>query len=78
MEHCLAAEPDDEFRGAAGPSCSNAARPRTLLRRVLRGGVDPGFELTDDVNGYRQEGFAAFDGSTAGAGCRRRAPTCTR
>ena len=40
----------------------------------------PGYPLTDDVNGYRQEGFAAFDrnihrGRRLSA---RPAPTCTR
>ena len=42
--------------------CSNAARRRTRSsapssRRCSR----PGYPLTDDVNGYRQEGFAKFD-----------------
>ena len=31
------------------------------VRRVLRAVQQAGYQLTDDVNGYRQEGFARFD-----------------
>ena len=43
-------------------SCWSAARPRTRSsRRSSRPPVEAGYPATDDVNGYRQEGFARFD-----------------
>ena len=43
-------------------SCSSAARPRARSsRRSSTRSSRPAIPLTDDVNGYRQEGFAAFD-----------------
>ena len=51
-------------RGAAatGRSCSSAARPPTRCSgRSSRPPQEAGYPLTDDVNGYRQEGFARFD-----------------
>ena len=50
--------------GAAATArwCSSAARPRTRCsRRSSRRSQEAGYPLTDDVNGYRQEGFARFD-----------------
>ena len=42
--------------------CSSAARPRARCsRRSSRPCQQAGYPLTDDVNGYRQEGFAKFD-----------------
>ncbi|MGW7002460.1 choline dehydrogenase [Streptomyces sp. NPDC054933] len=62
MENCLAAEDDDAFRGHSGPLVLErgpAANP--LFSAFLDAARQAGFPLTDDVNGYRQEGFAAFD-----------------
>jgi choline dehydrogenase len=62
MEDCLAAEPGDEFRGRGGPLVLErgpAAGP--LFRAFFEAVQQAGYPLTDDVNGYRQEGFAAFD-----------------
>jgi choline dehydrogenase len=62
MENCLAAGPDDEFRGHDGPLVLErgpAAGP--LFPAFLKAVQEAGHPLTDDVNGYRQEGFAAFD-----------------
>ena len=43
-------------------SCSNAGRPTTRCSgRASKPAQQAGYPLTDDVNGYRQEGFAAFD-----------------
>ena len=43
-------------------SCSNAARPTNPLFGAFFDAVQQaGYALTDDVNGYRQEGFAKFD-----------------
>ena len=51
-------------RGAAatGRSCSSAARPTNpLFGAFFQAAQEAGYPLTDDVNGYRQEGFARFD-----------------
>ena len=61
METCLAPAPTT---GAAATArwCWSAARPRTRSsRRSSRRPQEAGYPLTDDVNGYRQEGFARFD-----------------
>ena len=62
MENCLAAAPDDEFRGHAGPLVLERG-PATspLFRAFFEAVQQAGYQLTADVNGYRQEGFAAFD-----------------
>jgi choline dehydrogenase len=62
MENCLAAEPDDPFRGHDGPLALErgpAASP--LFEAFLQATEQAGYPRTDDVNGYRQEGFARFD-----------------
>src|SRR5262245_38927315 len=62
MEDCLAAPADDEYRGRAGPLVLErgpAANP--LFGAFFAAVQQAGYPLTDDVNGYRQEGFAAFD-----------------
>ena len=47
---------------AAARSCSSAGRPTSPLFGAFFEAVQQaGHPLTDDVNGYRQEGFAAFD-----------------
>ena len=50
-------------RGAAttGRSSSSAGRRRTVFRAFFDAAQEAGYPRTDDVNGYRQEGFAAFD-----------------
>jgi choline dehydrogenase len=62
METCLAADPSDEYRGRAGPLVLERG-PATspLFGAFFEAVQQAGYELTDDVNGYRQEGFAAFD-----------------
>ena len=50
--------------GAAAPArwCSSAGRrPRPLFGAFFESVQQAGYPLTDDVNGYRQEGFAKFD-----------------
>ncbi|HET8525029.1 MAG TPA: choline dehydrogenase [Actinomycetota bacterium] len=62
MEQCLAAEPDDRFRGHAGPLVlERGPATNPLFGAFFEAAQQAGFELTDDVNGYRQEGFAPFD-----------------
>jgi choline dehydrogenase len=60
METCLAGA--DEWRGGDGPILLERG-PATshLFVAFFEAAKQAGYELTDDVNGYRQEGFAAFD-----------------
>ena len=62
METCLAAAPDDPFRGHDGPLVLERG-PATspLFRAFFDATVQAGYPRTEDVNGYRQEGFAPFD-----------------
>jgi len=60
MEKCLAG--GDDFRGTEGPLVLErgpAANP--LFQAFFEAVQQAGYRLTDDVNGYRQEGFAPFD-----------------
>jgi choline dehydrogenase len=62
MENCLAAAPGDPFRGHDGPLVLERGPARGPLFDAFFAAVqEAGFPLTDDVNGYRQEGFAKFD-----------------
>ncbi len=60
METCLAGA--DEYRGGSGPLILERG-PATgpLFQAFFAAVQQAGYPLTDDVNGYRQEGFAAFD-----------------
>ncbi len=60
MENCLAGE--DEWRGGDGPLIlERGPATNPLFEAFLEAGPQAGFRRTDDVNGFRQEGFAAFD-----------------
>ncbi|MFE5916915.1 choline dehydrogenase [Streptomyces sp. NPDC002285] len=62
MENCLAAEPDDEFRGHDGPLVlERGPATNPLFGAFLKATEEAGYAPTEDVNGYRQEGFAKFD-----------------
>ena len=62
MESCLAAGLDDPFRGHAGPLVLERGPASNPLFGAFFAAVrQAGYELTDDVNGFRQEGFAPFD-----------------
>jgi choline dehydrogenase len=62
MENCLAAAPDDPFRGHAGPLVlERGPATNPLFGTFFEAVQQAGYALTDDVNGYRQEGFAPFD-----------------
>jgi len=62
MENCLAADRDDEFRGHAGPLVlERGPATNPLFGAFFEAVQQAGYRLTDDVNGYRQEGFAPFD-----------------
>ena len=62
MENCLAAASDDPFRGHQGPLVlERGPATNPLFGAFFEAAKQAGYELTDDVNGYRQEGFAPFD-----------------
>jgi choline dehydrogenase len=62
MENCLAAAADDPFRGHDGPLVLERGPARgPLYDAFFAAAQEAGYPLTDDVNGYRQEGFAKFD-----------------
>jgi choline dehydrogenase len=62
MENCLAADPDDERRGHDGPLVlERGPATNPLFEAFLHAAEQAGYPRTDDVNGYRQEGFARFD-----------------
>jgi len=52
----------DQWRGSDGPlQMETGPATNPLFQAWLDAGPQAGFKRTDDVNGYRQEGFAAFD-----------------
>jgi len=60
MENCLAG--GDEYRGTTGPLVLERGPVTNPLFGAFFAAVqEAGYQLTSDVNGYRQEGFAAFD-----------------
>jgi choline dehydrogenase len=60
MESCLAGA--DEWRGGEGPIVlERGPASSPLFGAFFEAVQQAGYELTKDVNGYRQEGFAAFD-----------------
>jgi choline dehydrogenase len=62
MENCLAAAPDDPFRGHDGPLVlERGPATNPLFGAFLAATTEAGYARTDDVNGYRQEGFGPFD-----------------
>jgi choline dehydrogenase len=62
MENCLAADADDRFRGKSGPlTLERGPATSPLFQAFFKAVQQAGYQLTDDVNGYRQEGFNAFD-----------------
>jgi choline dehydrogenase len=60
MENCLAG--GDKWRGTKGPLVlERGPVTNPLFGAFFQAVTEAGYPLTDDVNGYRQEGFAAFD-----------------
>jgi choline dehydrogenase len=60
METCLAGA--DDWRGGDGPLVLERGPAASPLFEAFFAAVqEAGYPLTDDVNGYRQEGFARFD-----------------
>ena len=53
---------DDVFRGHDGPlKVTKGKSTNPLFDTFLAAAKEAGYHLTEDVNGYRQEGFARFD-----------------
>jgi choline dehydrogenase len=60
MENCLVG--GDDYRGTKGPLVlERGPVTNPLFTAFFKAVQEGGYELTTDVNGYRQEGFAAFD-----------------
>ena len=60
METCLAGP--DLWRGGEGPLVlERGPADSPLFAAFFKAVQEAGYELTEDVNGFRQEGFAAFD-----------------
>jgi choline dehydrogenase len=60
MERCLAG--GDDWRGASGPLVLERGPAASPLFDAFFAAVqEAGYPLTDDVNGFRQEGFSRFD-----------------
>ena len=60
METCLAGA--DDWRGGSGPLVlERGPATNPLFGAFFEAAEQAGYPLTDDVNGYRQEGFARFD-----------------
>ena len=60
MENCLAG--GDDYRGATGPLVlERGAAKNPLFKAFFEAVQQAGYPLTNDVNGYKQEGFSAFD-----------------
>ncbi|MDQ3155926.1 MAG: choline dehydrogenase [Actinomycetota bacterium] len=60
METCL--EGADQWRGGSGPLIlERGPATNPLFGAFLEATQEAGYPPTDDVNGYRQEGFARFD-----------------
>jgi len=52
----------DDYRGGAGPlgTCNGNEMKNPLYRAFIEAGHEAGYLLTDDYNGYQQEGFGAM------------------
>ncbi|MFD4252388.1 choline dehydrogenase [Amycolatopsis thermoflava] len=62
MENCLADPPDGRWRGHDGPlELERGPASNPLFQAFFDAAEQAGYPRTDDVNGYRQEGFAPFD-----------------
>jgi len=61
METCLA-DLGSELRGSSGPlELERGPASNPLFGAFFAAAQQAGYSLTDDVNGYRQEGFGRFD-----------------
>ena len=62
MENCLAADSGDQFHGHSGPlELERGPATNPLFGAFFEAVQQAGFPITEDVNGFQQEGFAKFD-----------------
>jgi choline dehydrogenase len=62
MENCLAAAASDPLRGHSGPLVlERGPATNPLFGAFFEAVQQAGYTLTEDVNGFRQEGFSKFD-----------------
>jgi choline dehydrogenase len=62
MENCLAADGADHYRGHSGPlELERGPATNPLFGAFFEAVQQAGYPITDDVNGFQQEGFAKFD-----------------
>jgi choline dehydrogenase len=67
MENCLACDAEDVFHGKEGPLVlERGPATNPLFTAFFEAVQQAGYPLTDDVNGYQQEGFNAFDRNVHG------------
>ena len=67
MENCLVCDADDAFHGKEGPLVlERGPATNPLFTAFFEAVQQAGYPLTDDVNGYQQEGFNAFDRNVHG------------
>ena len=53
---------ESEYRGGDGPLAVHRPKPQNpLYKAFIEAGRDAGYQTTDDICGYRQEGFGVFD-----------------
>ncbi len=53
---------ESEYRGGNGPLAVHRPKPQNpLYKAFLDAGSEAGYPVTDDICGYRQEGFGVFD-----------------
>ena len=61
IENCIA-DPTNPFRGDSGPlELERGPIKSPLFAAFFKATVQAGYPTTEDVNGFKQEGFAAFD-----------------
>lgn len=67
METALGADANDPRRGHNGPlKLTRGPATSPLFQAFFKSVQQAGYNLTNDVNGYRQEGFAPFDRNIMG------------
>ena len=54
---------EDQYRGGSGPlhTCNGNGMKNPLYRAFIKAGEEAGYGVTDDYNGYRQEGMCKMD-----------------
>jgi choline dehydrogenase len=62
LESCMAAAHSDEWRGKNGPlTLERGPATNELFGAFFEAVKQAGYSLTDDMNGWKQEGFGMFD-----------------